>query len=231
MDRRVIEIDHESCNGCGLCVNACEEGAIGLVNGKAYLLRDDYCDGLGNCLPACPKDAIHFIVREAAPFDEEAVAQHIARTRPQHRMQTGHHAAVRKDTPSTGTTHRSSKRKQWPLQLKLVPPKAPFLQNADIVLSADCAPFARDTFQEDFLGDKALLIACPKLDDADYSEMLAEIFSGNVIRSVTITRMEVPCCGGLEYAVSKALEKSGKEIPVEVVTITSQGEIKSTANS
>lgn len=231
MDRRIIQIDEESCNGCGLCITACEEGALGLVNGKARLLREDYCDGLGNCLPACPQDAIHFSVRDAEPFMPHETAQyreprHIARGA----ANEPHRHEDKRAAEHEAREERKTK-KQWPIQLQLVPPGAPFLEDADILLSADCAPFARDTFQEDFMTGKALLIACPKLDSADYVKSLTDILSTNNIRSVTISRMEVPCCGGLEYALSKALEASGKNIPVEVVTITSQGEIKSRAKS
>ena len=227
MERRVIEIDQERCNGCGLCVSACAEGAIGLINGKARLLRDDYCDGLGNCLPACPQDAIHFIIREAAGFDEAAVKRHMLQraTRNVHPQPAApvHHAGL---AAAPGSGDRPSRLTQWPVQIQLASAGAPYFDGADLLIAADCTAYAHGNFHEDFMNGKVTLIGCPKLDDADYAGKLAEIFRSHDIHSVTVTRMEVPCCGGIEYAVSQALEKSGKNIPLEVITIGTNGEIK-----
>ena len=173
MVRKIIKIDEEKCNGCGLCADACHEDAIGMVDGKAKLLRDDYCDGLGNCLPVCPTGAISFEEREAAEFDEAAVKQNMA----------------------AGQLH------QWPIQIKLIPVNAPYFENAKLLVAADCAAYACGNFHSEFMKKKITVIGCPKLDDVDYSEKLAEIIGGNDIKSVTVVRMEVPCCGGIEYAV------------------------------
>jgi len=194
MLRRIIDIDEEKCNGCGLCATACHEGAIGMVDGKAKLLRDDYCDGLGDCLPACPTGAITFVEREAVPYNEAAVKS-------------------------------GSQLRQWPVQIKLAPFKAPWLQGAKLLIAADCTAFAYGNFHRDFIKDHAVLVGCPKLDAVDYSLKLAEIFKNNDLRSVTVVRMEVPCCGGMEFAVKKALQDSGKDIPFEVVTISVEGNI------
>ena len=194
MVRRIIQIDQEKCNGCGLCATACHEGAIGMVAGKAKLLRDDYCDGLGDCLPACPMQAITFVEREAAPYNEAAVKS-------------------------------GSQLHQWPVQIKLAPFKAPWLQNAKLLIAADCTAFAYGNFHRDFIKDHAVLVGCPKLDAVDYSVKLAEIFKNNDLQSITVVRMEVPCCGGMEFAVQKALSASGKDIPLEVVTISVEGNI------
>ena len=194
MIRRVIEIDREKCNGCGLCARACHESAIGLVHGKAQLLRDDYCDGLGDCLPACPTGAISFVEREAADYDEAAVFR-----------------------------NKRSKQ-QWPVQIKLTGVNAPYFEDADLLIAADCTAYAYARFQEEFRNGKVVLIGCPKLDAVDYTGKLAEIIEKNSIRSITVVRMEVPCCGGMERAVKKALESSGKTLPLEVVTISIQGE-------
>ena len=194
MIRRVIEIDREKCNGCGLCARACHESAIGMVNGKAQLLRDDYCDGLGDCLPACPTGAISFVEREAADYDEAAVFR-----------------------------NKRSKQ-QWPVQIKLTGVNAPYFEDADLLIAADCTAYAYARFQEEFRNGKVVLIGCPKLDAVDYTGKLAEIIEKNSIRSITVVRMEVPCCGDMERAVKKALESSGKTLPLEVVTISIQGE-------
>jgi Fe-S-cluster-containing hydrogenase component 2 len=194
MIRRVIEIDREKCNGCGLCARACHESAIGMVNGKAQLLRDDYCDGLGDCLPACPTGAISFVEREAADYDEAAVFR-----------------------------NKRSKQ-QWPVQIKLTGVNAPYFEDADLLIAADCTAYAYARFQEEFRNGKVVLIGCPKLDAVDYTGKLAEIIEKNSIRSITVVRMEVPCCGGMERAVKKALESSGKTLPLGVVTISIQGE-------
>lgn len=193
MIRRVIEIDREKCNGCGLCATACHEGAIGMVGGKAQLLRDDYCDGLGDCLPACPMGAITFVEREAAAYNEKAV--------------------------------QASSLRQWPVQIKLLPMKAPWLDGAHLLIAATCSAYAYANFHQDFIKGKVTMVGCPKLDGVDYSMKLAHVFRENDIRSVTVVRMEVPCCGGLPFAVQKALAESGKEIPLHVVTLSTGGEI------
>mgnify|MGYP002801438171 CR=1 FL=1 len=208
MIRRIIQIDESRCNGCGLCASACHEGAIGIVDGKARLLRDDYCDGLGDCLPACPVNAISFIEREAAAYDAEAVEKKRAR----------------KADPSP-TKSGDSMLGQWPVQIKLIPEKAPCFENASLLVAADCTAYAYARFHEDFMKDKVTLIGCPKLDGIDYSEKLTAIIKENSIQNVTIVRMEVPCCGGLEAAVKKALQDSGKFIPWQVTTITIDGNI------
>lgn len=208
MKRKIIKIDEEKCNGCGLCAAACHEGAIGMENGKAKLLREDYCDGLGDCLPACPVNAISFIEREAAAYDAEAVEKKRAR----------------KADPSP-TKSGDSMLGQWPVQIKLIPEKAPYFENASLLVAADCTAYAYARFHEDFMKDKVTLIGCPKLDGIDYSEKLTAIIKENSIQNVTIVRMEVPCCGGLEAAVKKALQDSGKFIPWQVTTITIDGNI------
>lgn len=211
MIRRIIHIDEEKCNGCGLCANACHEGAIGMVDGKARLLRDDYCDGLGDCLPSCPAGAISFVEREAAAYDEKAVKAH---------MEARAAASV-----SSGTSGPESQLSQWPVQIKLAPVKAPYFEGAKLLVAADCTAFAYGNFHNDFIRGKITLVGCPKLDSVDYSEKLTEILRQNAIKSVTVVRMEVPCCGGLENAVKKALMASGKMIPWQVVTISIDGKI------
>jgi len=206
MIRRIIVIDEERCNGCGLCAGACHEGAIGIVDGKAKLLRDDYCDGLGDCLPACPMNAISFEEREALPYNEAAVQ-----------------AAKREREQAVANV--PSRLGNFPVQIKLLPPNAPFFDDADLLIAADCTAFAYGNFHERFMKGRVCMIGCPKLDGVDYSEKLAQIFRNNPIRSITIVRMTVPCCGGLPYAVKAALEKAGKDIPLEIVTIHSNGEI------
>ena len=223
MVRRIIQIDREKCNGCGLCAAACHEGAIGMVNGKAELLRDDYCDGLGDCLPTCPTGAIAFVEREAAAYDEEAVALNRKKTDAK-----GHAASVIE--PAADREERTeapvqSQLRQWPVQIKLVPVKAPYFDQADLLIAADCSAYAYGDFHQKFLKGKIVLVGCPKLDQVDYSEKLTEIISNNRIQSITLVRMEVPCCGGLEHAALKALKESGKEIPCEVITISVDGNI------
>lgn len=229
MIRRIIQIDEEKCNGCGACAAACHEGAIGMVEGKARLLRDDYCDGLGDCLPTCPTEAITFVEREAAAYDEEAVkaAQQEKDTLPCgcpgssvkeiHREQDccSHHEreAV------------SSQLSQWPVQIKLVPVEAPYFQGANLLVAADCTAYACGDFHNRFIRNRVTLIGCPKLDSVDYTEKLTSIISKNDIKSLTIVRMEVPCCGGLEHAAKTALQSSGKFIPWNVVTITTDGRV------
>ena len=201
MKRRIIKIDEEKCNGCGLCAEACHEGAIGMVNGKARLLRDDYCDGLGDCLPVCPADAISFEEREAAAYDEAAVQANMA-------------------------AKHCSQLRQWPVQIKLAPVNAPYFDGADLLISADCAAYACGDFHRRFMKDKVTLIGCPKLDMVDYSEKLTEIISSNDIRSITVARMEVPCCGGIEYAARQAVSDSGRDIPLDIVTVGIDGKIR-----
>lgn len=200
MIRKIITIDEEKCTGCGACANACHEGAIGMVNGKAKLLRDDYCDGLGDCLPACPADAISFTEREAACYDAKAVE-----------AARGHSGG--------------SKIGSWPVQIKLAPISAPYFSNADLLIAADCTAYAHANFHNSFMANRITLIGCPKLDMVDYSEKLAAIFSSNEINSITVARMEVPCCGGIEYAVKRAIEASGKDIALRVMVISINGQI------
>ena len=202
MIRRIIQIDEEKCNGCGACAAACHESAIGMVDGKAKLLRDDYCDGLGDCLPACPTGAITFVEREAAAYDEAAVL-----------------ANQKKATKS------QSQLQQWPVQIKLVPTNAPYFDGAKLLIAADCTAYAYANVHQEFMKGKITIIGCPKLDAVDYSEKLTEIIRNNNIASVTIVRMEVPCCGGLEMAAKKALQNSGKFIPWQVTTISVDGKI------
>ena len=211
MKRRIIEIDQDKCNGCGACAAACHEGAIGMIGGKAKLLRDDHCDGLGDCLPACPAGAIAFEEREAPAYDHAAV---LAAKRAASALSP---VPVR---PAGGDTLL-----HWPVQLKLTPVKAPAFRRAELLLAADCAAYAHAAFHDDFIRGRAPLIGCPKLDDADYAEKLGEIIRANDIRSITVARMEVPCCGGIENAVNRAVAASGKYIPVKVDIITTDGQV------
>ena len=248
MVRRVIEIDRDRCNGCGACANACQEGAIGMVDGKAVLLRDDYCDGLGNCLPHCPTNAITFVEREAAAFDEKAVAaaqlakkaEALIGSAPVTRsgcsgsmpMQMGgcpgSQAAelAQKETDAPLTSAAVSRLGQWPIQIKLLPVQAPFYQGARLLIAADCTAFSRGDFHERFMKGRITMIGCPKLDEGDYAEKLTEIIRCNDIREVTIVRMEVPCCGGLQRAAETALRESGKFLPWQVVTLGRDGTIQ-----
>ena len=270
MLRKIIQIDEEKCTGCRLCVDACHEGAIAMVNGKARLLRDDYCDGLGDCLPACPTDAITFVEREAAPYDEAAVAAHLAA-----RAAAGHaptpaggcpgtaartlaadaalaggcpgsrsrsltdtapvsdRAATVAETPAAdGTDALSavaaalpSRLAQWPAQIKLVPVQAPYYQGRGLLVAADCTAFACASFHERFMAGNVTIIGCPKLDEGSYTDKLAAIIAANDITSVTIARMEVPCCGGLERAAAEAHARAGKDIPFQVVTFSITGDV------
>lgn len=228
MIRKIITIDQEKCNGCGLCVDACHEGAIGIQNGKAVLLRDDYCDGLGDCLPTCPTEAISFDEREALPYDEAAVAANKKQnTACSHSCPN---AQSRLITPfaASGTGQATDKNTvsqlgQWPIQIKLVAVNAPAFAGADLLIAADCTAFAYGTFHADLMRGKVTLIGCPKLDDVDYTEKLSAILAHNDIASVTIVRMSVPCCGGLEHAARAAVAACGKKLPVSVVSITPEG--------
>ena len=240
MIRRIVHIDEEKCNGCGLCAQACHESAIGMVNGKAKLLRDDYCDGLGDCLPACPAGAISFIEREAAAYDEAAVLENKKKkAAAAHQAPAGGCPGTRmrqmnrrsEETAQEGENTSSaapvtSQLSNWPVQIKLAPIQAPYFEDADLLIAADCSAYAYGNFHGDFIDGKITLMGCPKLDMVDYSEKLTELFTRNTIRSITLTRMEVPCCGGLEYAVKQAVAASGKDIPLKVVTIGINGDLK-----
>ena len=218
MKRRIITIDEAKCNGCGLCARACHEGAIGIVDGKAKLLREDYCDGLGDCLPACPMNAISFEEREAPAYNEAAVLA----------AKKAKEASLPCSCPGTSCQSVQSKAtelRNFPVQIKLVAPNAPYFDHADLLIAADCTAYAYGNFHNDFMKNRVTLIGCPKLDAVDYSEKLTQIFQLNNIRSVTLTRMIVPCCGGLSHAVKTALENSGKHIPLHIVTITPDGNI------
>lgn len=234
MVRRIIEIDQDKCNGCGACASACHEGAIGMVNGKATLLRDDYCDGLGDCLPTCPTGAITFVEREAAAYDEAAVLAKKAEalkgsapvTRsgcPGSQSQTLRHPAAPAVAPEPAAA--VSQLMQWPVQIKLLPVEAPYFNGAKLLIAADCTAYARADFHQRFMRGHITLIGCPKLDEGDYTEKLTEIIRRNEIREVTVVRMEVPCCGGIQRAVETALRQSGKFIPWQVVTLGRDGNI------
>ena len=227
--RKIIVIDEEKCNGCGLCAAACHEGAIGMVNGKARLLREDYCDGLGDCLPACPAGAISFEEREAAPYDAAAVAAAKAGAAHAHPAGGCPSAAARTLRPASapaGETRMESQLVNWPVQIQLLPLRAPYLQGADVLIAADCTAFAYANLHADFLRGRVTLIGCPKLDGVDYAEKLAQVFLQNEIRSVTVLRMEVPCCGGLAVAVERALAASGRGIPLTVRIVGIDGTLR-----
>jgi len=236
MIRKIIEIDEEKCNGCGLCAKACHEGAIGIIDGKAKLLRDDYCDGLGDCLPSCPMGAISFTEREALAYDEEAVKENMKKLQQQkNELPCGCPGSQSKilnrppikpaSSDKTDENIPQSQLQQWPVQIKLVPVNAPYFDNAHLLIAADCSAYAYGDFHNKFMKNKVTLIGCPKLDEGDYSQKLTAILKENNIKSVTVTRMEVPCCGGLQNAVINALKNSGKMIPWQVVTLSTQGEI------
>lgn len=236
MVRKIIQIDEEKCNGCGACAAACHEGAIGMVDGKAKLLRDDYCDGLGDCLPECPTGAITFVEREAATYNEQAVMENKQKKMRESGMALPHAGCpgqkMRALTPNenapasgTATVTTASQLGQWPCQIKLVPVNAPYFKDAKLLIAADCTAYAYANMHSKFMHGRITLIGCPKLDSVDYSEKLTEIIKTNDIKSVTIVRMEVPCCGGLEQAAKKALQQSGKFIPWQVITISIDGKI------
>ena len=229
MIRKIIKIDQEKCNGCGACAEACHEGAIEMINGKATLTREDYCDGLGDCLPACPTDAITFEEREAPAYNEDAVRQakmqkHAAK------LPCGcpgtHSKAIKRETaPVFAKQSATSQLSQWPCQIKLVPVNAPYFDNANLLIAADCTAYAYGNFHNEFIRNHITLIGCPKLDEGDYAEKLTQIITNNNIKSIKVVRMEVPCCGGIENAVKRALQASGKIIPWQVITISTNGKI------
>ena len=238
MIRRIIEIDKEKCNGCGACADACHEGAIGMVDSKAELLRDDYCDGLGDCLPTCPTGAIKFVEREAAEYDEAAAMEnkkkkvdnmhshdhtHAHGGCPGSRMRQMSPRPVKENTSKESVSQLA----QWPCQIKLVPVNAPYFDGAKLLIAADCTAYAYAAMHDEFMRGRITLIGCPKLDGVDYSEKLTEILTANDVKSVTVVRMEVPCCGGLEQAAKNALIRSGKFIPWQVVTVSVDGQILS----
>lgn len=247
MIRKIIKIDEDKCNGCGACADACHEGAIEMINGKAKLTREDYCDGLGDCLPACPADAISFEEREAPAYDEKAVLA--AKRKNAGNDMTGHSNTQNNNTSGKlpcgcpGTSAKTITRNeaelkasravlpveswlmQWPVQIKLMPVNAPYFENADLLIAADCTAYAYGNFHNEFIRDRITLIGCPKLDEGDYTDKLTAIIANNNIKSVTIVRMQVPCCGGLERAATQALKNSGKFIPWRVVTVSTDGEI------
>lgn len=228
MIRKIIKIDEEKCNGCGACATACHEGAIEMVNGKAKLMRENYCDGLGDCLPACPTSAISFEEREAPAYDEEAVKrakmQKQSAPLPCGCPGTQSKSITRQPAPETPQVV-NSQLSQWPVQIKLVPVNAPYFDGANLLIAADCTAYSYANFHNEFIRGRITLIGCPKLDEGDYADKLTEILSLNDIKSITILRMEVPCCGGIENAAKRAIEASGKRIPWNVVTITTDGRI------
>ncbi len=224
MIRKIIKIDTDKCNGCGLCAKACHEGAIEMVNGKAVLTREDYCDGLGDCLPACPVNAITFEEREAPAYNEEAVKAAKATKSPLPCGCPGTNSkSIVREPCNEPVAKAESQLSQWPVQIKLVPINAPYFENANLLIAADCTAYAYGNFHNEFIHNRITLIGCPKLDEGDYAEKLTAIIKNNNIRSVTVVRMEMPCCGGIENAVKKALRASGKFLPWRVVTITTDG--------
>ena len=236
MIRKIVSINEERCNGCGLCAKACHEGAIAMINGKAKLIRDDYCDGLGDCLPACPMDAIRIIEREAVAYDEEAVKARQAEKSKSAASPCGGHSCpgsraktLVRPTPvnvaDSFSQPMQSQLSQWPVQIRLVAPNAPYFENAHLLIAADCTAYARADFHQRFMRGRITLIGCPKLDEGDYAEKLTEILRRNDIRELTIVRMDVPCCGGMQRAAETALRQSGKFIPWQVVTLGRDGNI------
>lgn len=224
MIRKIIKIDEEKCIGCGKCAAACHEGAIEMVKGVAKLTREDYCDGLGDCLPACPADAISFEEREAPAYDAEAVKQNMLRKQAENTSCACPGTASR-TIETKASAARQSRLMQWPCQIKLVPVNAPYFDGANLLIAADCTAYAYANIHEDFMKNRITLIGCPKLDMLDYSVKLAEIIGKNNIQSLTVLRMEVPCCGGMETAVKRAVESSGKHIPMQVLTLGTDGKI------
>jgi len=244
MIRRIIEINEEKCNGCGLCADACHEGAIGMINGKAKLLRDDYCDGLGDCLPTCPTGAITFVEREALAYDEAAVAENMKKKASLEKISVNaeklpcgcpgsQSKTINRESCDCSTNAEpqcqpaalQSQLRQWPVQIKLAPVNAPYFSGAKLLIAADCTAYAYANFHNDFIKDHITLVGCPKLDSIDYSEKLTEIIRNNDIVSVTVVKMEVPCCTGIQIATQRALQASGKFIPWQVVTISTDGKI------
>ena len=226
MIRRIITIDREKCNGCGLCADACHEGAIGMVDGKAALLRENYCDGLGDCLPACPTGAISFEEREAPAYDEAAVlAAKKAKEATLPCGCPGTECRTAEPTAPAADTEVPSQLRNFPVQIKLAPVNAPYFDGADLLIAADCTAYAYGGFHSRFMRDRITMIGCPKLDAVDYSEKLTQILTENDVKSITLTRMTVPCCGGLVYAVKTALERSGKDIPLRVVIVSPDGQL------
>lgn len=231
MLRKIIKIDEEKCNGCGACAAACHEGAIEMINGKAKLTREDYCDGLGDCLPACPTDAISFEEREAPAYDEAAVLAAKAAKKEVNPLPCGCPGtaakAINREESSCAVSSApvTSQLTQWPVQIKLLPVKAPYYEGANLLIAADCTAYAYGNFHNEFIRNHITLVGCPKLDEGDYAEKLTAIIANNNIKSVKIVRMEVPCCGGLENATKRALQASGKFIPWSVVTISTDGRI------
>lgn len=232
MIRKIIKIDEEKCIGCGACAEACHEGAIAMVDGKAKLMREDYCDGLGDCLPACPTDAISFEEREAPAYNEAAVKAAKAGKAQNESLPCGcpsthakalRHTAAEASAQTAAAVH--SELMQWPVQIKLVPVNAPYFDRANLLVAADCTAFAYGNFHRDFIRNHITLVGCPKLDEGDYAEKLTQIIANNNLKSVTVVRMEVPCCGGIENAVKRALQASGKFLPWRVVTISTDGRI------
>ncbi len=228
MIRKIIKIDADKCNGCGACAAACHEGAIEMINGKAVLTREDYCDGLGDCLPACPTNAITFEEREAPAYDEEAVRKAKIQKRGV-KLPCGcpgtQSKAIKRGENHTVNAPVTSQLSQWPVQIKLVPANAPYFEGENLLIAADCTAYAYGNFHSEFIRNHITLIGCPKLDEGDYTEKLTQIIANNNIKSVTIVRMEVPCCGGIENAAKNALQASGKFIPWTVVTISTDGRI------
>ena len=216
MIRKIVNIDAAKCNGCGACASACHEAAIVMIDGKARLIKDDYCDGLGDCLPACPMDAITIVEREAAAYDHEAVMARLESMKETNAYET-----------AEPTVPVHSRLKQWAVQIKLAPIRAPFFNGCKLLIAADCTAYAYGNFHNDFIADHVTLIGCPKLDAVNYAEKLAEIFRQNDIREITVTRMTVPCCGGMGMAVQQAVTACGKDIPVKIVTIDTDGTIVS----
>ena len=228
MIRKIIKIDEEKCNGCGACASACHEGAIDMIDGKAKLVRENYCDGLGDCLPACPVGAISFEEREAPAYDEEAVKK-AQMKKSTDTLPCGcpgtHSKALKRETVSQASQNIQSQLMQWPCQIKLVPVNAPYFDDANLLIAADCTAYAYGNFHNEFMHNHITIVGCPKLDEGDYTDKLTQIIASNNIKSVKIVRMEVPCCTGIENAAKRAIQNSGKFIPWQVVIISTDGKI------